>query len=136
MKNTINAAQEANFAKHLKSLVRRQDGQLMDMASYLLALVLEGRTGQVAERQKYHYDRRKYNNMDYREQKEYDEKLKITITDCRAVHPEGHFVSLTRSEYDYFLKLIEQHRPETEIGPEYATEEELKHLFKLDTVVM
>lgn len=117
----ISAAQKANFDKHLKSLTRYND-KVMDMASFLLVLVMEGRTGQVAERPKYEYNRRKFNNMSSRqEREEYEEKLKEMITDYRAVHPTGNFISLTRTEYEYFLQLIDQHQPEAQ-EPEFIHE--------------
>jgi len=132
MRNNIQAAQAARFNKHLNSTIN-YNGQIMSMDVYLHKLHAEGRKGQIKEVPKYFYDRVKYNRMgSHAEQEAYKEKLKEMKTDYRAVHPDGYFTSLTKSEYEYFCSLSEDELIPT--GGEYCTEEELKHLFKLDKV--
>ena len=131
--DALKIAQSANLEKHLNSLIRYEN-RTMTHREFLHLLNAEGRTGEVAEVPKYKWDRVKYSRMVGREQDEYDAKLKEMKTEYRAVHPQGYFNTLTKSEYEYFMNLPSTAPAEDTTGPEYCTEEQLKHLFKLEHV--
>ncbi len=131
--SNILAAQQAKASQALSKKIRRSNGQVMTIADYLQALKNEGLTPGIGQKNKIQYNRIKYNRMsNHREQEEYMSKCNELVTEYRAMDPAPltSWIPITKTEYDYFCSLF----TENETGPEYATEEQLKHLFKLETV--
>ena len=77
---------------------------------------------------KYQYNRIKYNRMDNREQREYEEKLKENKTEYRVYVDNDSFFTVPKRDFLYFQDWLENQ--DTKNNPdEYASDEELAHLF-------
>lgn len=135
MSNNIFAAQQARAAQALSKKVRYHN-QVMTIAEYLQCLKGEGYTPAIGEKNKIQYNRTKYNRMtDTREQDEYERKCNERVTEYRAMSPapDTSWLEITKTEYEYFNSLFPKEE-ELKPGEQWASEEELKHLFKLETI--
>lgn len=126
----INKAREIKNDKSLDTLVRYAEGGVMSKRSWLQMQLNRGSYVTTREMAKYVWNRVKYNRMNNQaEQEEYERKMNETKIAYILMHPENEnsFWEITKTEFDYFNKLKEQ-----SIAPEeYATEEQMKHLFNI-----
>lgn len=102
----MNNAHEARKNKVLDTLIRYSNYGYMTRRKFIQMIYDNGGFCEVAAVPSVRYDRRKFNRMDYREQKEYQKKLDTLKKEYRAF-PEGDntFYVITKTEYDYFSRL-------------------------------
>lgn len=128
MNNTLSKAREIKNDKSLDTLVRYAEGGVMSKKEWLQMQLNRGSYVTTREMAKYVWNRVKYNRMSsHAEQEEYERKMKETKIAYILMHPENEnlFWEITKTEFDYFNKLKEKQEPKAE----FATEEEMKHLF-------
>lgn len=125
---TIKKAQDARAQKALSARIN-YNGRIMTRQQWLETLKEEGYIPAMGQKPRIEYNRTKYNRMsDWKEQEEYMRKCEEMLPDPRAKHTtENSFYSLSVTEHNYFSSLFQ----EDETGPEYATEDQLNHLFGL-----
>ena len=127
----INKAREIKNDKSLDTLVRYAEGGVMSKRSWLQMQLNRGSYVTTREMAKYVWNRVKYNRMSNQaEQEEYERKMNETKIAYILMHPENEnsFWEITKTEFDYFNKLKEEQAPKAE----FATEEEMKHLFGIN----
>mgnify|MGYP001564506674 CR=1 FL=1 len=96
--NQLSAATEARTQKSLSKLYRF-DGVVMTLGAYL-----DSKEFEVVEREegKIEYNRRKFNNMDYREQAEYERKLAEKVTRYYAQFSDGSMLTIPKLVADHY----------------------------------
>lgn len=129
--SNIAAAQQARAAQALTTKTMYK-GQIMTKKEFLQTLKNEGYTPTIGEKHKVQYNRTKYNRMsDHKEQEEYERKCNEKVVEYRAQGAGTSYFEITKTEYEYFTTLF----PDGVLnsGEQWASEEELKHLFGLSS---
>ena len=99
----LSKANEARQIKAISKLYRFSDGKISSFKDRIDAgLFIKGEIAEVSSVQ---YNRRKYNRMDAKEQKEYEEKMNIKKAEYRlySKNTDGCFSIVPKMVYDYFI---------------------------------
>lgn len=98
----LTAANQARAEKALNKLYRF-DGVVMPLRQYIDQKLVEGATFEVNEVPKYEYNRRKFNAMNWDEQREYQKKLEQTKTEYGLRHSEGKYLlPIPKVVFEYY----------------------------------
>ena len=99
-------ARQAKADKVLDTLVNYSDYGIKTRRQFLELVHKTGGTATETTKPKVRWDRRKYNRMDWDEQKEYDRKCAEMIPEYIIFPPKSvSFYEVTRTEFDYFNNL-------------------------------
>jgi len=95
-----------NQARQLKALHKVYNWPNYGIKSHL-QLIDEGcfLRGEIGQEPSVKWNRRKFNNMDYSEQKEYERKLDTMVPEYRLYTSETSFYPVPKLVYDYFISL-------------------------------
>lgn len=94
-------AQEARLQKSLAQLYRF-DGEIMTLQAKLDRDAVSFESKEVP---KYEYNRIKFNRMDYREQADYEEKLKQKKISYRAIFADGSLIEIPKMVHDFYKEV-------------------------------
>jgi hypothetical protein len=90
----------------LKKIFRYDEG-VMTRQEWIELKLAEGCTVKQETKAGAEWDRRKFNNMDGYQQREYEKKLDSRIPCYNLYLPSGSFYEITKAEFDYFNFLIQ-----------------------------
>lgn len=90
----------------LSKLIRDVDGIVFTRREWLERKKRQGCTAKLEDKPSVQWDRRKFNRMDYPEQKEYQKKLDTKVPSYNIYEPNSSvFTEVTKTEFDYFNSL-------------------------------
>ena len=124
--NNLTNANKARSKKALDKLYRFSDHgvksfrQLIDKGIFVRA--------ERAQVPSVKWNRVKYNRMNWPEQQEYEKKLDKTKSQYRLWYDEDVFTDVPKYVFEYYNEIKQDN---TEEGSPTASEEQIKHLFKL-----
>lgn len=103
----LTKAQQARADKFLNKLVRTEEWGVITYRKWLENFKNDGGCVEESEQPSIKYNRVKYNRMNWDEQREYDEKLKVMkpLYKLKRKPEDNSFWEISKTEFDYFNSL-------------------------------
>lgn len=108
MTNNINKALSAKADKILDTKMNYSRFGILTRRQFCEKMLDLGAIPSIEQVPAVQYNRRKFNRMDYKEQREYEKRLAKTKVEYCLCYPDdpGTCVFVTKTEYDYFMSLL------------------------------
>ena len=91
---------------YLKKLIKTKEWGITSKGERMQKAKAEGWIVEIDKKPSVKYDRRKYNRMNWEEQKEYERKMDILVPEYQLRKPgESTYYEITKTEYEYFNTL-------------------------------